>query len=638
MSILFKPNGQLDIQSAATDLPDDGLTRCRNMRVDRRGQLKTRPGSARINGQEDRYIPAPPLITTGTAFCIISHAWEVEFANAPQAQFTTADASVSGQAHVFSWEVDPWSGTDTWAYRAMFAHEQMGFTESGVWLIHNLDTARYVFSGGSLYYNNEQTALATGLSDARWSAISYNQFNDTTKQVYACNGADRKRIEGRTVAEWGIDKPVTVPVIVAGASTGLTGDYNVRYTYAKKKGTTVVSESNPSDAAAAAVTLSNQSLDITWTASPDSQVTHVRVYRTTAGGAVYQHVSDYAVGTTTDDDATADTALGASVATNHDRPPVGTVVRGPNFNGTCFMIKDNLLHYSLPKQPEHWPATYFIEVSSTHFPGQALVFWNGQPHVLTTTEIYAVQGTLHPNFVPVPMRARTGAQGSMGAFGVGGRGLYHTGPDGVYLFTGPGNDRKISKASLDPLFRGETVNGMPGVADMSTALIHHHDGVMWFFYTDHVNRYPQNAITIDLDTGDRLGYHRYNDGSYDVEFRTIMSDSINDRLLIGDNAGFVRQIDAGTEDSGNAIDWELQSKDFTLQTRAHFPRWNKYDVDASETTVTGTTLLDGEIIQTHSLTKDRDTRRRLIESDNGERLGIRLSGSGPATVYGVETE
>jgi hypothetical protein len=205
------------------------------------------------------------------------------------------------------------------------------------------------------------------------------------------------------VYEWGIAAPTTIPTIIAGASTGLTGDYNVKYTYCRKESTTVVSESNPSDAAAAAVTLANQSLSVTWTASTDSQVTHVRIYRTAAGGGTYYHDQDVAIGTTTLDTTTADGSLGSEVLTTHNRPPLGTVTAGPTYNGTCFIIKDNLLYYSLPKQPEYWPTLYYIEVSPPQFPLQAIVFYNSQPYVLTKHKIYYIQGTGHNSFFPFPL-------------------------------------------------------------------------------------------------------------------------------------------------------------------------------------------------------------------------------------------
>jgi hypothetical protein len=59
MSILWKPNGSLDIQSESTDLPEQGdgkgsissgaMVRCKNLDVSRLGVLETRSGSSRLS-------------------------------------------------------------------------------------------------------------------------------------------------------------------------------------------------------------------------------------------------------------------------------------------------------------------------------------------------------------------------------------------------------------------------------------------------------------------------------------------------------------------------------------------------------------------------------------------------------------
>lgn len=491
---------------------------------------------------------------------------------------------------------------------------------------------RYAFGGDSIYQN--ETSITSGLTDAQWSAINYNAYNETTEQIFALNGTDRKRIEGTTVSEWGIEAPDTAPTLAVGASTGLTGDYNVRYTYARLSGTTVIHESNPSPAGTA-VTLSDESLDITWTASTDSQVTHVRIYRTLTSGSAYFLLTSVAIGTTTLDDGTADGSLGAAIETDNDRPLAGTYVAGPAYDGTCFLIKDNLLYYSKAKRPESWPAANFIEVSTPEFPGKNIVFHNGQPYYLTKNAIYYIQGTGSTTFFPIPMKSRTGSQGIFGALAVDGHGIYHTGPDGLYLWSG--NDKKITESRFEPVFRGETVNGIPGVSDkLANAWLHQYGNYLYLGYTSAT--YPTNILIFNLTTG-RTSYYVYNDGS-DIQIRCLANDETNNRLLIGDHTGFVRRIEdtSVTTDSGTVISWEAQSKDFTLQTRAHFPRWIKYDVDASlSTSCTGEILLNDTSHQSHTITANRSIKRRLIGEGNGSRAKIKLSGSGPISIYAVES-
>lgn len=557
MPILFTPNGSLDVSTDSADLPDDGMQRCKNMRLDQDGKAIVRDGSTKLNA-----------VAIGTPI-----------------------------------------------YRII---EQGG--------------TRYSFASTIIY--SDETSIKTGLTAAMWSGILYNSYNTTTQNVFALNGTDRKRIEGSNVYEWGIAAPTTAPTIAVGAGTGLTGDYNVKYTYVRKEGTTVVSESNPSSAAAAAVTLANQSLSVTCTAPSDTQVTHIRVYRTLAGGSTYYVDQDLTLPTVTVDTNTADASLGTEVAINHDRPPLGTVVAGPNYNGTCFILKDNLLYYCLAKQPEYWPTTYYIEVSPPQFPCKTMVFFNGQPHVLTKNKIYQIQGTGNNTFFPFEMESVTGAEGINCALAVKGIGIFHIGSDGVYLYTSAG-DINFTAKRFRPIFRGTTVNGIPGAGDLSTAWIIQFKNQIYIGYAGSGDTYPTNCLVFNLDNK-KTSYY-----TWGVEISAVWVDQQNDRLLGGDENGYVWVLEdsSATTDGGTAISWELESKDFTLQTRRHFPRFVKYDVDASNaTTCTGYLKLDGTSHQSHTLSGNRQTKRRLVTTGNGNRCALGVSGTGTATVYAIESE
>lgn len=571
MSIIWKPNGSLDVATAPADLPDTkgsaltgdtgsitsyALARCKNLRLDLMGVARTRFGSSKLNA-----------------------------------------TAINAAIHKII--------------------EQAG--------------TRYTFAGTIIY--EDETSIKTGLTNAAWSAMLYNAFNDTTQDVFALNGTDRRRIESNAVYEWGIDAPTAAPTVAAGAAAGLTGAYNAKYTYCRKSGTTVVCESNPSPAGAAAISLNNGSLSVTWAASSDSQVTHVRIYRTLLDGATYYHDQDVAIGTVTKDTNTADGSLGSEVATDHNRPPLGSFVIGPNYNGTCFIAKDNLLYFCLPKQPEYWPALYFIEISAPQFPVQCVVFFNGAPYCLTKNEIYNIQGTGQETFFPYRMEAITGAQGPQAAFSVHGKGIFHIGSDGIYLFSGS-NDTKISQSAFDPIFRGEDAGGMPGATSLTNAWIIQFGNKLYVGYASAGYTYPTNVLVLNLDS-DRVTYY-----AYDMEIRTVAVDQQNSRLLAGDSDGYVWVLETGTTDNGTAIDWEAQSKDYMLQTRAHFPREAKYDIDASAAdSASGHLILDGVVHQTHLLTgNNRDVRRRLVATGNGQTAAVRVSGSGSIAIYCVEFE
>ncbi len=207
---IFNPTGSLNVSADASDLKDNDFVRCKNLRIDQQGLVKTRDGSTKLN-----------------ASAINTDVWHIE--------------------------------------------EQAG--------------VRYVFAGTDIY--KDEISIVSDLTSAQWSAIQYSAFNDPTKNIFALNGTDRKRIEAGVVYEWGIEPPTDAPVLTVGTGEGLTGIYNARYTYVRKVGDLIVSESDPSPVAAEPITLNDQSLSVAVTQSTDSQVTHLRLYKTLANGEIY---------------------------------------------------------------------------------------------------------------------------------------------------------------------------------------------------------------------------------------------------------------------------------------------------------------------------------------------------------------
>ena len=157
--------------------------------------------------------------------------------------------------------------------------------ETAIWWIEEQGGSRFAFAGTQIY--EDESSIATGVTSAQWAAIKYNAFNDTSDNIFALNGTDRKRIESSTVYEWGLEPPTVAPTLDAGQSTGLTGQYNAKYSYVRKVGAVIVTESNPSPAADNSVVLTNQSLEVSVTQPTDTQVTHIRLYRTLGNGATY---------------------------------------------------------------------------------------------------------------------------------------------------------------------------------------------------------------------------------------------------------------------------------------------------------------------------------------------------------------
>jgi hypothetical protein len=152
---------------------------------------------------------------------------------------------------------------------------------------------RYAFAGDSIY--KDEISIGTGFSEAAWSAILYNSYATTVQSVFALNGTDRKRITDSDIFEWGSESPTVAPILSLGTLSGLTGEFNAKYTWVRKEGSTIVWESNPSPAAAAPIILVDGSFKVIFDLPTDTQMTHVRVYRTLTTGAVYYYQSEYTI-------------------------------------------------------------------------------------------------------------------------------------------------------------------------------------------------------------------------------------------------------------------------------------------------------------------------------------------------------
>jgi len=798
MAVKFSPNGFLDIATDPSELPSSiegkneisgAMRRCTNLHLDKDGIASTRHGSSKVNSS---------ALDQTTAYNIV----------------------------------------------------ELGGT-------------RYVFAGSKIYRN--ESSIETGLFAAKWNAIKYNPYNSESVSVFALNGTERKRIDDADVHEWGMEAPSIAPVLQTGILTGLTGDYNAKYTHVRKEGALLICESDPSDAASAAQTLTDESLRVICHHDfTDTQYTNLRIYRTFANGAVYYYDQEinlatygsyayihqweydgaYLSGTgfkiTTENDTTlfdkkryyedgtnigtfgwgpfyrayaqgfkpdsdvdinvigleilkvgsppditieicsdsggepgtvlatttlfasevstswtwkyiildedlsltdgtlywlvlrvttwnpyhyygihgyfdlggsnqfgdsdeifktggskesltsyplydmnfaicatatglyqihfdweadystetdhpaakschywepgllttntADTSLGTEVATDHDRPPLGSFVFGPSYNGTCFILKDNLLHYCLPKQPEYWPLTYFLEICSGHTPLIAGTIYDGQVYVASESEIYLVQGSGHESWSPpLDMSAIAGTVSAQCFLAVHGYGLFHLGNDGLYLHSGS-KDENITNARFKPIFDGDTVGSIPGIdsTNIANCWLVHYKSKLYFAYPESGSTYPDNLIVTDLRTG-KSAHYDYNGAA----FPCAVVDEENDRLLAMDTDGYVWQLEDPdqTEDDDTAISWEIESKAFTDQLRKYFPRHARYDVNLNDgATATGYVLLDETAQQSHSITTSRSIKKRLVAGGNGDRLALRISGTGPVDIYAAEAE
>jgi hypothetical protein len=191
---------------------------------------------------------------------------------------------------------------------------------------------------------------------------------------------------------------------------------------------------------------------------------------------------------------------------------------------------------------------------------------------------------------------------------------------------GGGRDINITENRFRPLFHEETAGGIPPVRTVDLPkLFADADSLMLIWGAGHMLRF-------NMATG-QTHYHRF-----PFTLSALYWQDQEGRLIGATTGGRVYTLfaDGAEDDDGQLIAWLCRSKDFMLATRAHFPRWARYDVavDAGQADI----LLDDEIHQAHALEQNRDPRNRLIKTGNGKRCSIQLSGIGSAIIYSAEVE
>ena len=197
---------------------------------------------------------------------------------------------------------------------------QLAYTDSADTKYHLLISDGGRLDKRSLVDNTTTAADATATTP--FTAGSY--YPDSTIAHYLaffCNGQNVKKFNGTNVQTWGIATPGAAPVTSDPSIVGvMTGTFETKITYYNS---TTDHESSPSDASNQ-TTLSAEQLQVTWAASADAQVSHVRVYvRNTATQPFFYRAATIAIGATTTELNVVTTTLvvKAPNVAQYDPPP-----------------------------------------------------------------------------------------------------------------------------------------------------------------------------------------------------------------------------------------------------------------------------------------------------------------------------
>lgn len=205
-----------------------------------------------------------------------------------------------------------------------------------------------------------------------WTSTSAEPFDFVVSNnlCFFGNGTDMKKFDGTTVWNWGIVAPVAGPglTLVTGTANIFTS-WCYCYTYAND-GVTLFHESSPSPISACSGVFASKAVRLSVVASADPQVTRIRVYRTTDGGAQTPDQMQEISGSpfpnataTLPADSTPDTSLSIRVGPPFNRNDPPTPSKGfVTYGGRIWGFNKNVTYYSAfeetadPVPEECWPS------------------------------------------------------------------------------------------------------------------------------------------------------------------------------------------------------------------------------------------------------------------------------------------
>jgi hypothetical protein len=191
------------------------------------------------------------------------------------------------------------------------------------------------------YYNSGWNDLKTGLTkNTRFYFSTHNEY------CFITNGVDANfKVRNDVVYSVGIVAPEDAPTVAVGASTGLTGEYGYVYCYVRSHDVGPVHRSNPSPVSDN-ITVSDESVSVSYVASTDAQVDTIEIYRTLDVSESELSTQYYLVETVGNEDGTfvdtkSDDSTTALCLTTNGVPPKSYF---------CALHKDRMIYANCPDE------------------------------------------------------------------------------------------------------------------------------------------------------------------------------------------------------------------------------------------------------------------------------------------------
>jgi hypothetical protein len=326
-----------------------------------------------------------------------------------------------------------------------------------VWMVSDLD------GGVAKVY---QKAIGVDTSAVLvWTSTSAEPFDfiNSNNTCFFGNGTDMKATNSVTVRNWGITAPAAGPGITLVSGTANTYvSWCYLYTYYNASSG---HESSPSPISVCSGVFASKNVRLSVTASADPQVTNIRIYRTTDGGAQDPTEmneiggSPFANSTTTHDDNTADANLSLRAAPAFLRNDPPTPSKGfVSYGGRIWGFQNNTTYYSgfeeiangVPE--ESWPSG----LDGNNYPWANEVTAHAPLldgiAVLTPERIYKVEGDSLDTFRRYTLLERRGTRSRTAVATLGGSVAWLDTSNTVWIsdMGEVGRDIRPDLANIDP--------------------------------------------------------------------------------------------------------------------------------------------------------------------------------------------
>ena len=221
------------------------------------------------------------------------------------------------------------------------------------------------------------------------SSSTYKNYVKFQRRLYYTDniGKPQKSVDGVTWQNLGIDKPTITPTITSDGSGVITGVYNYCYTYYNSADGT---ESQPS-IYSNSLTVSSNSIKVTYSASPDPQVDKIRLYRLGGNLTAMTLIIEVTNSTSSYVDNIGDLQVNGFVLDSFNYAPAPTGLSYlTESNAMFFGIIESKLYYSAIGYVNYWSPFNFIEFNDTltgigAISNGLLVFTKSRTYLVTGT-------------------------------------------------------------------------------------------------------------------------------------------------------------------------------------------------------------------------------------------------------------